>query len=66
MVILSHQSVSFLLPKWSEEEQEEFIKQRVSIHQDAEADYLISKTLPLCSDAEVWRRKGCLSSYEKG
>lgn len=54
------------IPKWSEEEQEEFIKQRVSIHQDAEADYLISKTLPLCSDAEVWRRKDAYRVMKKG
>jgi hypothetical protein len=54
------------ITKWSEEEQEEFIKQRVSIHQDAEADYLISKTLPLCSDAEVWRRKDAYRVMKKG
>ena len=39
---------------WSDEEQEAFINQRVSIHQEAEVDYLINDKLPLCTDAERW------------
>lgn len=54
------------IPKWSNEEQEEFIKERVSIHQEAEADYLISKKLPLCSDVERWRRKDAYRVMKKG
>ena len=54
------------IPKWSEEEQQEFIKERVSIHQEAEADYLISKELPPCTSAEQWRRKDTYRVMKKG
>ena len=54
------------IPKWTDEEQEQFIEERVSIHQQAEADYLISKELPLCSDAERWRRKDTYRVMKKG
>jgi hypothetical protein len=51
---------------WSDEEQEAFIKQRVSIHQEAEVDYLINDKLPLCTDAERWRRKDTYRVEKKG
>ena len=51
---------------WSDEEQERFVNERVSIHQDAEIGYLISNDLPLCSDAERWRRKDTYRVEKKG
>ena len=51
---------------WSDEEQEAFINQRVSIHQEAEVDYLINDKLPLCTDAERWRRKDTYRVEKKG
>ena len=51
---------------WSDEEQEDFIKQRVSIHQEAEVDYLINDKLPLCTDEERWRRKDTYRVEKKG
>tara|TARA_Y100000114_G_scaffold25873_2_gene21637 strand:+ start:73 stop:969 length:897 start_codon:yes stop_codon:yes gene_type:complete len=54
------------IPKWSNEQQERFIKERVSIHQNAEADYLITKELPPCTDVEQWRRKDTYRVMKKG
>jgi len=51
---------------WTNEEQEEFVKERVSIHQDAEVGYLISNELPICTDAERWRRKDTYRVEKKG
>ena len=51
---------------WSDEKQEAFIKQRVSIHQEAEVDYLINDKLPLCTDEERWRRKDTYRVEKKG
>ena len=51
---------------WSDEEQERFINERVSIHQDAEVEYLINNELPLCTDAERWRRKDTYRVEKKG
>ena len=51
---------------WSDEEQEAFIKQRVSIHQEAEVDYLINDKLPLCTDEERGRRKDTYRVEKKG
>ena len=51
---------------WSDEEQEAFINQRVSIHQEAEVDYLINDKLPLCTDEERWRRKDTYRVEKKG
>ena len=51
---------------WSDEEQEDFIKQRVSIHQEAEVDYLINDKLPFCTDEERWRRKDTYRVEQKG
>ena len=51
---------------WSDEKQEAFIKQRVSIHQEAEVDYLINDKLPFCTDEERWRRKDTYRVEKKG
>jgi hypothetical protein len=51
---------------WSDEEQERFVNERVSIHQDAEIGYLINNDLPLCTDAERWKRKDTYRVEKKG
>lgn len=45
------------IPMWTDEEQQNFIEERVSLHQDAEAEFLISGTLPPCSDEERWKKE---------
>jgi len=51
---------------WSDEEQQAFIEERVSIHQEAEVQYLINDELPLCTDEERWRRKDTYRVEKKG
>jgi len=41
---------------WTEQEQKDFIYERVNLHQEAEGDYLISSDLPLCTDEERWKQ----------
>ena len=41
---------------WTEQEQKDFIYERVNLHQEAEGEYLISGTLPPCSDVERWKQ----------
>ena len=40
------------IPVWDTETQKEFIEERVKLHQEAEADFLINRELPLCSEEE--------------
>jgi len=51
---------------WTNEEQDAFVHERVSIHQDAEVGYLIKNELPFCTDAEMWRRKDTYRVEKKG
>jgi len=52
--------------KWSDEEQEQFVQDRVSLHQDAEAEFLVNGELPLCTDAETWKRNDSYRVIKKG
>lgn len=54
------------IPLWSTEKQKEFIEERVSIHQQAEGNFLISGELPLCSDTERWKKKDTHRVIKKG
>ena len=54
------------IPLWSEEEQKEFIEKRVNLHQEAEADYLITKELPRCTDEERWKQSDSYRVMKKG
>jgi len=54
------------IPKWSDEEQQRFVEERVSIHQEAEAEYLISKKLVLCTDQERWKKEDTFRIIKKG
>jgi len=51
---------------WGEERQREFIEERVKLHQDAEADFLINGILPPCSDEERWKKNDTFRVMKKG
>jgi hypothetical protein len=51
---------------WTDEEQQSFIEERVSLHQEAEAEYLINGTLPECSDADRWKKEDTYRVMKKG
>ena len=44
------------VPKWSKQEAKEFIEERVRIHQEAVADQLMGRELPLCTAKERWQQ----------
>jgi len=54
------------IPMWTDEEQQSFIEERVSLHQEAEAEYLINGTLPECSDADRWKKEDTYRVMKKG
>lgn len=54
------------IPLWSDEEQEEYFRQRVSIHQSAEKDVAEGRALVLCTDKERWHRPGLFALMKKG
>ena len=41
---------------WSDEQQDQYISERVKLHQDAEYERLTGGSLPPCSDLERWAR----------
>ena len=49
-----------------QERQREFIEERVKLHQDAEADFLINGILPPCSDEERWKKNDTFRVMKKG
>jgi len=51
---------------WSDEEQERFVNERVSIHQEEEIGYLINNDLTLCTAAEWLNRKDTYRVEKKG
>ena len=54
------------IPMWTDEEQQSFIEERVSLHQEAEAEYLINGILPECSDADRWKKEDTYRVMKKG
>lgn len=54
------------IPVWDTETQKEFIEERVKLHQEAEADFLINRELPLCSEEERWKRPDSFRVMKKG
>ena len=54
------------IPMWTDEEQQNFIEERVSLHQDAEAEFLISGAFPPCSDEERWKKEDTYRVIKKG
>jgi hypothetical protein len=51
---------------WGEDRQQEFIEERVRLHQNAEAEFLVSGTLPHCSDAERWKKEDTFRVMKEG
>ena len=57
------------IPVWSYEEQDRFIKERVSLHQQAETDSLFEDELPSkynCTDEERWKKADTYRVIKKG
>ena len=44
------------IPLWSEGEQDDYMHERVTLHQSAEFNYMSGGELPLCSDKERWAK----------
>ena len=44
------------VPLWPTSQQDEFVEERVRIHQQAEQDYLNDDPIQKCSEAERWAR----------
>ena len=42
------------IPLWSVEERESYMMNRISLHQQAEMDYLMGDEMPHCTDKERW------------
>ena len=45
------------IPLWSEQEQLQFFKDRVSFHRSSEFKHSMDGELPLCSDEDRWKRE---------
>jgi len=54
------------IPLWDKDKQEAFIEERVDLHQKSEAEFLINKVLPPCSDAERWKKGNTYRVMKKG
>lgn len=51
---------------WPVSQQEAYMKQRVKVHQDAEADWMVGDTLPDCTYEEQWRDADRYAVVPKG
>lgn len=58
--------VEIEVPVWPDAEQEQFLLNRVEIHQHAELVYELTGELPECSQAERWSRNTRWSVIKKG
>ena len=45
------------IPLWSPETRDKYIKERISLHQNAQIHYDLDGKLPLCSDEEAWKKE---------
>ena len=54
------------IPVWSFEEQDKFIKEKVSLHQQAETKFLLGDELPRCTDEERWKKDDTFRVMKKG
>jgi len=54
------------IPMWSEEEQDRYLNERVSLHQKAEFDRLTGMELPFCSNEERWIKESKWAIKKKG
>jgi hypothetical protein len=44
------------IPRWSDEEKDEYMLKRIQLHQEAEMRHAMGDTLPFCTDKERWKR----------
>ena len=54
------------LPLWSEKEREDYIYDRIDVHQSAQMDYDLYDKVPLCSDGDQWAKPNQWAVKEKG
>jgi hypothetical protein len=54
------------LPLWSEKEREDYIYDRIDVHQSAQMEYDLYDKVPLCSDADQWAKPNQWAVKEKG
>ena len=54
------------IPLWSEQEQLQFFKDRVSFHRSSEFKHSMDGELPLCSDEDRWKREDTFRVIKKG
>ena len=45
------------IPIWDDDVIDKYISDRISMHQEAQVNYDLNKDLPLCSDAEMWKKE---------
>ena len=45
------------IPIWSDQDQDQYVNDRVDLHQQAEFELLTDGSLPLCSEAEQWKKE---------
>jgi hypothetical protein len=54
------------LPLWSEKEREDYIYDRIDVHQSAQMEYDLYDKVPLCSDGDQWAKPNQWAVKEKG
>lgn len=54
------------IPLWSSERREEYVKERVRLHQEAEFERLTGGDLPHCSAEERWQKDDTFAVKKKG
>lgn len=54
------------IPVWDEETRINYIKERISIHQEAQKMYDAEGEFPFCSDDETWKRSDAWAVKKKG
>lgn len=54
------------IPLWSEQEQLQFFKDRVSFHRSSEFKHSMDGELPLCTDEDRWKREDTFRVVKKG
>ena len=54
------------LPLWCEKEREDYIYDRIDVHQSAQMDYDLYDKIPLCSDGDQWAKPNQWAVKEKG
>ena len=53
------------IPMWTEQQQDEYMEERIRIHQEAELRQLSGEPLPPCSDHERWKKEDSYAVRKK-